>query len=212
MIAELKDVILYLVYHSPKRLTKTSLMKFIYLADYQHYRLYSEQLTGSVWEVDQHGPVDYAISDMAWVLDRLGGLRIVEGRTGYGDPMIQYVPYPDVEPSIELGERAIMILNGLLRKFGRWGATRLANMCKLTEPFSVKPRIRDRLEMDLIERTATLKDYPEIQRLQSRLASMDLSERGNPEEWAQHITEVYRSTAEARKRATTAGLEEHVDS
>jgi uncharacterized phage-associated protein len=212
MATKLEDVILYLVYHSPKSLTKTSLMKFIYLADYQHYRLYGEQLTDCVWEADQYGPVDYAILDTAWALGMSGKLLPAEGRTGYGDPMTQFVRHTDFKPSIELEERTVAILNGLLRKFGRWSAKRLADMCKLTEPFLVRPKIRQRLDMDLIKRTAALEEYPEIQRLRSRLARMDLSERGDPEEWAQHITEIYRSTAEARKRATTAGLQEYVDS
>lgn len=212
MTVKLEDVILHLVYHAPKPLTKTSLIKFIYLADYQHCRLYGEQLTNSVWEVDQHGPVDYAISDTAWALHMSDKFRIVPGRTGYGDPMIRYVPQPDSRPSIELAERPAVILSQLLRAFGTWSATRLANKCKQTEPFLVGPKIRERLNMALIERTATLRDYPEIQRLKSCLTNMDLSERGDPEEWAQHITEVYQSTAEARKRATTAGLKEHVDS
>lgn len=212
MTAELEDVILYLVYHSPKPLTKTSLMKFIYLADYQHYRLYGEQLTDAVWEAGHFGPVDYAILDVAWVLRMSDKLQMVQGHTGYGDPKTEFVPHPDSEPSIELGERVSMILSELLRKFGRWSARRLANKCKQTEPFLVGPAIRQRLDMDLIQRTVALEDYPEIQKLKTRLASMDLSERGDPEEWAHHITEVYRSTAEARKRATTAGLGEHVDS
>jgi len=212
MTAEVKDVILYFVYHSPKPLTKTSLMKFVYLADYQHYRLYGEQLTDSVWQVDQFGPVDYAILDIARILDKSGKLQIVEGRTGYGDPMTQFVACSDLEPLIELGGRTAVILSELLRMYGRWTARKLADMCKLTEPFLVEPTIGDWLDMDTIKRTVTLEDYPEVQRLKSRLASMDLSERGDPEEWAHNITEVYRSTGEARKRATTAGLEGRADS
>ena len=208
MTAELEHVILYLVYHSPKPLTKTSLMKFVYLADYQHYRLYGEQLTDSVWEVDQFGPVDYTISDTAWVLHMLEKLHIIPGRTGYGDAKIEYVPHPGSIPSIELGERASMILSRLLRTFGRWSTRRLANMCKLTEPFRVEPSIRQRLDMGLIEKAKELKDYPELQKLATRFSSIDLSERGSPEDRAAHIVQIYDELDGLRKRATTVVLEE----
>lgn len=212
MTAELEDIILYLVYHAPKSLTKTSLIKLSYLVDYRHWQLYGEQLTDCVWECDQLGPVDYYILDVARGLNAAGKLIMQEGPTGYGDPMTQYLPKPGFDPVIKLGSRAQTLLAEILDRFGKKSARKLVNICHLTEPFLVGPRIRDRLDMDQIKRTVRLKDYPEIQRLRRRLASMDLSERGDPEEWAQHITEVYQSTAGARKRATTTGLEGHVDS
>lgn len=81
----LKTVIVYFIKHFPRPLTRTELVKLIYLFEYNNMRTFGRQYTGVNFIRDHYGPMDMQIKDACDELLYCDTITIDAFPTPYGE-------------------------------------------------------------------------------------------------------------------------------
>ena len=130
-----------------KRVTRTKLVKLIYLIDERYYRLYGETLTGLSYRYDKYGPnaCDNAIVKIG---DSLVGFELTMTRETLADGT-RYTYLSGKSPRFGpvLSDRAVGVVEDVLAEYGHLPLARLVAASKTTRPFSNGPAPGDILRM-----------------------------------------------------------------
>ena len=204
MSADLRDVILYLVYNAKYPPTKTSLMKLVYLADYYYWQLHGEQMTDCKYELGNYGVVCYDIPDTAESMDKQE-LKLTMFLFGSGY-QLSYQQGPEPATQFELTDDCLQVLNKVIADHSGQSLPALKRCHYQTEPMKAVKIKGGKLDMSKIQVKTKLKDYPRMKKLHEHILEMDFVIKGSPEERAEHRQEIMTALSIARKRANTARL------
>lgn len=204
MRADLRDVILYLVYNGKYPPTKTSLMKLVYLADYYYWQLHGEQMTDCKYELGNYGVVCYDIPNTAQSMDKQE-LKLTMFLFGSGY-QLSYQQGPEPATQFELTDACLQALNKVIANHSGQNLPALKHSHYQTEPMQAAKIKGEKLDMSSTEVKTKFKDYPRVKKLQKHILGMDLVIKGPPEERAEHRQQIMTALSIARKRANTARL------
>lgn len=206
---KLKGLMAYLIHRFPRSLSRTELVKLVYLTDVHYASLYGRSLTGQVFVRYHYGPYCEAIPTAADELTALGIIRTQRfDNFYYGGWTYRYSPNPDAEPedyglTPEEMRIADMVIDDT-RFLGLDGIKRLAYqtipMVELTqkERFIGRPLYGEVL--DLTARRSEFAKRP-LWRIKQAFKKVDLSHRGSDEEYAKVVEAETRELEPYRKRA-----------
>lgn len=88
--ARLQDIIRYFVRFYPRRVSRTILVKLVYLADVEFFRRYARKMTGLEYQHHHFGPFSWGVIDTADELVAKKLIRTISTTNIYGDPTIVY--------------------------------------------------------------------------------------------------------------------------
>ncbi len=92
---KMRQVILYFIHHGdPETLGKTKLMKLLYYADFDHFELHDEPITGAVYRRLRQGPVATDVFALLGQMAKLGDIDI----TSINTPSYQREKYKALRP------------------------------------------------------------------------------------------------------------------
>ena len=86
----LQDIIRYFVRFYPRRVSRTILVKLVYLADVEFFRRYARKMTGLEYQHHHFGPFSWGVIDTADELVAKKLIRTISTTNIYGDPTIVY--------------------------------------------------------------------------------------------------------------------------
>lgn len=137
--------ILYLIRHAKRPLTKTTLMKLVYLADVENYRRVGEQLTRMRWYKDQFGPVDYRVLRHAENLGETNHISILRNGTSESYTFADHGSMYLESHWREIADYVIAEYSGLTRR-------KILDIAYATEPMVPPPAENDFLDFTRIQR------------------------------------------------------------
>ena len=145
-----------------KRVSRTQIVKLVYLADNLFYESTGRSITGTQYMWGHCGPnaVDNAIADTADQLASAGDIRRTVGSYN-GSPTFNYwvndtsATWKNATSALNDGERQIVL--DIARKYGRYNASDLAALSKKTKPFE-NARKYDLLRFKQSERAIELQN------------------------------------------------------
>ena len=204
MRANLRDVILYLVYNAKYPPTKTSLMKLVYLADYYYWQLHGEQMTDCKYELGNYGVFCSDIPNTAESMDKRElKLAMLLFGSGY---QLNYLPGSEPTTQFKLTDDCLQILNKVIADHSGQSLPALKHSHYQTEPMRAVKIKGGKLDMSKIQAKPRIKEHPHMKELQKHILGMDLIIKGSSEERAKHRQEIMTALSIARKRANTARL------
>lgn len=134
--APLEAAIIHFVHRLPGNLTRTKLVKLLYLLDLAHTKQYGESATGVTYRSYYYGPYSPQILD---AIRKLDGYEIQEGSglSFHGRDFYTYSPghnprrqmLPRLDPKVQ------GTLNQVIEQFGRFPLENLLNAVYATQPF-----------------------------------------------------------------------------
>ncbi|MCK4402664.1 MAG: DUF4065 domain-containing protein [Dehalococcoidia bacterium] len=204
MRADLRDVILYLVYNAKYSPTKTSLMKLVYLADYYYWQLHGEQMTDCKYELGNYGVFCSDIPNTAESMDKRE-LKLTMFLFGSGY-QLNYLQGPEPAAQFELTDDCLQALNKVIAKHSGQSLPALKRSHHQTEPLQAVKVKGGKLDMSKIQVKPRIKEHPHMKELQKHILGMDLIIKGSPEERAEQRQQIMTALSIARKRANTARL------
>jgi len=124
----LRDVIRFFVDRAASRgLTRTRLVKLVFLADYETYRARRQTLTGLEYVMDRMGPLAWGIPDTAGGMLSDGVTQTV-GDSVFGGREYRYTAITgDSDSYMLLSADDLAVLRDVWRRFGRQSARRIVD-------------------------------------------------------------------------------------
>lgn len=125
-VNKFKNVLLYILEHCAGKpnVGETVLYKLLYFADFNHYELYEEHLTGATYRKYPYGPVP---QKMDAILDQMiedGQLHRVK-TTFHGYSQIRYLPLEKADLR-ELGASEMEVIDRVVDQMGDWSASAIS--------------------------------------------------------------------------------------
>jgi len=129
----LENVIHYLCYYYPSTLTRTVLVKLIYLSELEFISLYQRRMTDIQFRYDNYGPFSWEIIDTAQDLIDRGILSMEKDSNILGDERYRYraLKKPDIK---DLDEHSLKALQQVLEKFSAYTFSGLIDYVYSTAP------------------------------------------------------------------------------
>ena len=123
-----------------KRISRTQIVKLVYLADNLFYEATGKTITGTQYMWDHYGPnsVDDVIANATDQLVIEGEVRRAVGSYKGSHTFNYWVDDPDVtwkNTASALSDGECQIIFNIVRKYGRYNASDLARLSKRTKPF-----------------------------------------------------------------------------
>lgn len=135
----LQDVIRYFIRFYPRRVSRTVLVKLVYLADVEFYRRYARKMTGLEYQHFHYGPFNWTIPDTAEELVAKKLLTTISTINVYGDPTIIYRSSEE-KPSLDaLDSYCLDVVHAVNAKFSRFTFTQLLDYVYSTPPMTGVP-------------------------------------------------------------------------
>lgn len=135
----LQDIIRYFVHFYPRRVSRTVLVKLVYLADVEFYKRYARKMTGLEYQHFHYGPFNWLIPDTAEELVAKKLLTTISTTNVYGDPTIIYRPIQE-KPSLDaLDSYCLDVVHAVNTKFSRFTFTQLLDYVYSTPPMTGVP-------------------------------------------------------------------------
>ena len=134
--------------------TRTKLVKLIYLIDERYYRLYGETLTGLSYRFDKFGPnaCDNAIVKVG---DSLLGFELSVAREELGDGIrYTYRSGPSPRSDSVLSAQELGVIEDVLAEYGHLSREQVVAASKATRPFWDGPKPGDLLQMASVREDA----------------------------------------------------------
>lgn len=209
---KLKGLITYFVYQFPRSLSRTELVKLIYLTDFYHASVYGHSVTDLTYVRYHYGPYCEAIPEAAdeltedhiintEVLDNYyGGFTYLHSR----NPFEVILDYGLTEEEQRIADFVIL----KTRFLGLEGIKRLAyDTPPMVELIQKERYIGYQLNGEVLDLTTKRPELPKrsLRRIKQAFKRIDLSHRGSDEEYARVVEaeakelEPYRRRAEAVK-------------
>lgn len=117
-------------------ISRTKLMKLVYLADVHHYSVHRETLTGASYVHWDHGPLSWDVTKARDTLEAKGLVKEIEARTLSGHmAFVPKVVVRDIDSKINLDENRLKTLAFVLQEWGRESTKRIVDYAKETLPF-----------------------------------------------------------------------------
>jgi uncharacterized phage-associated protein len=147
----LKSALAYLVHayplvHPGRPLTRTKLMKLLYLADLEAVRSLQTSLTNARWQSYYYGPFAQEILQAA---DDLDGKTLVQrvGTQMSGQPYFRYEPLGDA-PGTNGREQSV--LDGVIAQYGGLALPQLLEHVYATAPYRAARKLGDPIDLRVI--------------------------------------------------------------
>lgn len=144
---KLIDIITYLykVYPNQQELSKTRLIKLIYLIDWKNCLQYEVQLTQINWRFDHYGP--YVEDVMNIIYEKNNFFGVEEYTNAYGGRSIR-VKLIDKKYKPDLSKKEIEVINFIINKTSPLNFNELINLVYSTYPIKSNPKYSN---LDLVE-------------------------------------------------------------
>jgi len=116
MNKKLQDIIYFFCKYYPKELTRTTLVKLVYLADVEYYKKYLRQTTDLIYEFGNHGPFTWHIIDAAEKLQP-NFIEVEETENPYGEKKYIYRCKSDDYKFTDLDDYTSEVLKSVIEKY-----------------------------------------------------------------------------------------------
>lgn len=185
---------------TPHKLSKTALIKLCYFIDLEHTRRFGSQITAVEWRQDEFGAVAYDIPNTARTIPGVDVFDYTTHSGKHGTDFCAGEGLGEYESQLGINERAV--IDDIYGRFGQWGAVRLGNASKETEPWLAAERASVKeLNLSVVAPQAENR-FAHFARV---LEEVDLSTRGTPEEIAELEDETERFMTPFRLEALRNG-------
>lgn len=132
--ARLQDIIRYFVRFYPRRISRTVLVKLVYLTDVEFFRRYARKMTGLEYQHHHFGPFTWGIVDTAEELVAKKLITTISTTNIYGDPTIIYKSTEE-QPSFDsLDSHCLDVVRVVNNKFSTFSFTQLLDYVYSTPP------------------------------------------------------------------------------
>ena len=177
-MSDSQKVILSVLDKIGKPVNSTRLVKLIYFTDYLYFQFHGKTLTGFKYMWDHHGPnaVGNAILGETAKLSRKLTVHCTQYPNIHGNTTSLYRILPKkAVPS--LSPEAEMIIEDVVRQYGKLNTNQITEASKRTEPFRTAKQY-DLLHMKQIARVkrTTAEDYKRYKEQEERLGQVSLEE------------------------------------
>lgn len=135
MSKKLKDIIYFLCKFYPKELTRTTLVKLVYLTDVEYYKKYLRQTTELVYKYDQLGPFTWDIVDVAHELHPQF-IKEEEATTPYGEKKYVYSATSSSYDFTDLDDYTKEILHLVLERYSSFTLEELLDYVYTNPPLN----------------------------------------------------------------------------
>jgi len=126
--AVLRDVIRFFVDSaSPRWVFRTQLVKLVFLADYETYRIRKQSLTGLDYVVDHQGPFAWDIPNTAGAMED-DEVNVTEGASAYGGREYRYSSYSTQREYENLSAQDRALLQRLWDQYGDYTPTEIVDL------------------------------------------------------------------------------------
>ena len=120
-------LIMFFVLRTKGHVTKTQLVKFLYLADLYAIKWLGQQITGLKWVYYHHGPWE---DDIQADLERMDGREINQCSQTDGTVLIQLGSNAPPEDDLELPESMKLMLDNIRREWAGSGSENFESLLK----------------------------------------------------------------------------------
>jgi hypothetical protein len=135
MNKKLKDIIYFLCKFYPKELTRTILVKLVYLTDVEFYKKYLRQTTGLIYKYDQYGAFTWDIIDATHELYP-EFLKVEETTTPYGEKKYVYHTTDSTYEFTNLDDYTKDVLKLVLEKYSSFSLEDLLDYVYTNPPLN----------------------------------------------------------------------------
>lgn len=135
----LQDIIRYFMWFYPRRISRTVLVKLVYLADVEYFSRYGRKMTGLEYQHHHFGPFTWGIIDTA---DELIAKKLVETISTiniYGDSTIIYKSAEERPSFDSLDSYCLDVVRFVNNKFSTFSFTQLLDYVYSTPPMTKVP-------------------------------------------------------------------------
>lgn len=195
-------MVAYIISSFPRPLTRTELMKLVFLFECNFYRSYGQTFTGVTWFRHYYGPFSREVLEAARRLENKGVIRIVELPNYYSGSTFYHFPLEDEVPSLDpsvrmvidwtLAQTVYLDLDGIKRL-----AYAMPPMERLHEE-GVGNQLGRVLDMSAMRKDRSKKSLLAIKHASKRI---NRECRGDKDRYAFVLLSEYEALAKARKRA-----------
>lgn len=130
----LQDIIRYFVRFYPRRVSRTILVKLVYLADVEFFRRYARKMTGLEYQHHHFGPFSWGVIDTADELVAKKLIRTISTTNIYGDPTIVYKSTEERSSFDSLDSYCFDVVRFVNNKFSTLSFTQLLDYVYSTPP------------------------------------------------------------------------------
>jgi len=202
----LKTIIIYLIKNFPRPLTRTELVKLIYLFEYNNVRTFGKQYSGVNFIRDHYGPMDTQITETCEELYECGAIIMNEFITSYGDKGYSHRIGKITDTQYELPVKYKPIADDII------SITCIMNLKQILDYAYVTPPMKDILAFEqggkLFGReinmkkndTVTFKATKEQLKL-ARSQRHERLDRGTQEEYNSHLLHINKEFEDLRRKA-----------
>jgi transcriptional regulator with XRE-family HTH domain len=120
------EVLLYLLEKTAGKpnIGETVIYKLLYLADYNYYELYEEQMTGATYKKQKYGPVPVEFSKIIESMEKEHKIKVIKDKY-YNYTQKRYIPLQKADLSkLKASEKDI--LDKVIEQYSDWSAQRLS--------------------------------------------------------------------------------------
>ncbi|RLC38145.1 MAG: hypothetical protein DRH51_08650, partial [Candidatus Coatesbacteria bacterium] len=118
----LKKVVHYICYYYTGSLSRTLLVKLVYLSDVEFSKNFKRKLTDVTYRYDNYGPFSWEIVDCAQELIEDGILKMEKDINMFGDEKFKYISIEKPDKN-EIDEYTLRTIKEVINKFSRYSFT-----------------------------------------------------------------------------------------
>lgn len=130
----LQDIIRYFVHFYPRRISRTVLVKLVYLTDVEFFRRYARKMTGLEYQHHHFGPFTWGIIDTAEELVAKKLIMTTSTTNIYGDPTIMYKSAEERPCFDSMDSYCLDVVRFVNNKFSTFNFTQLLDYVYSTPP------------------------------------------------------------------------------
>lgn len=208
-MARVQDAVLAMLNHFPRPLGRTELLKLIYIADCEYFRLFGKTVTGLSYWRDQRGPVNYAVIDATRHLEAMGLISRMPYVTINGRKRISHSIRPAGRSvPVDCTAEELRVLAATAKLATGWSPDEIVAFAYDTPPMRRILDLEDsvgecalRGEAVPMEEMRRIKPRFKLEELQETLRNMDLTVQSMTAEAIQEYRELNEEFRPYRERA-----------
>ncbi len=135
MNKKLQDIVYFCCKYYPRELTRTVLVKLVYLTDVEYYKKYLRQTTDLVYQFGDHGPFTWDIVNAAGRLQP-NFIEVEETQSAYGETKYIYRCKDNDYEFTDLDEYTLEILHSVIEKFSSYSLEDLLHYVYTNPPLT----------------------------------------------------------------------------
>jgi hypothetical protein len=204
---DLKKIIVYFIKHFSRPLTRTELVKLIYLFEYNNMRTFGKQYSGVKFIRDHYGPMDIQIIDACEELHSCGAIIMSGYYTSYGSKGYSHRLADDTNlDQYDLPVNYAPIADDIINVTCSMNLQQILDYTYATPPMTKALGLEQGKkllgrEIDMKKNDATIFKATKEQLASARTERHKRPSKGTKEEYNAHLLGIYNEYEDLRRKA-----------